>query len=255
MFCTGCQGLAGLGSFEPAPTAADYWAQGQAAMHRGMPLRAISFYHLSLERGPEAAQTHLSLAAAHLELGDRARASHHLAHYVAAHPDDGELRSRYADLLWQLGAPEARAEFERSIEIVQDQEETADSVLIHCHSRLMEMAEAGSDAYGEHLHRGIGLYLLGRAAAGTPEADAELPSEGLLCKAAGELTLARAERPDEARPSWYLYQVWSTLSQRLPARRCLEEARELAPFTYLTPAEQRSLLLARQATEPVRAPK
>jgi hypothetical protein len=41
--------------------------------------------------------------------------------------------------------------------------------------------------------------------------------ESLLCKAAGELTLARLLRPEEGRASLYLYEVWSKLDQRPPA--------------------------------------
>jgi hypothetical protein len=82
-----------------------------------------------------------------------------------------------------------------------------------------------------------------------PEAEAVLPSEGLYCKAAGELTLALEERPDEARPRWYLYEVWSRLAQRQPARRCLREAGSAAPFSYLTPSEQRGLELASQGQD------
>ena len=79
-----------------------------------------------------------------------------------------------------------------------------------------------------------------------PEPEGELPVEGLLCKAAGELTLARLERPDEARPCWYLYEVWSHLAQRQSALRWLREADAAAPFSYLTPNEQRRLSLAHQ---------
>jgi hypothetical protein len=85
---------------------------------------------------------------------------------------------------------------------------------------------------------------LARETAGIAEAEAEMPSESLYCKAAGELTLAREERPSQARPIWYLYAVWSRLAQPIPARRCLQEAGEAAPFSYLTPGEQRALHLA-----------
>ena len=72
-------------------------------------------------------------------------------------------------------------------------------------------------------------------------------AEGLLCKAAAELTLANLERPDEARPCWYLYLAWSQLGQRQLALCRLLQADSAAPFTYLTPAEQRNLRLACQA--------
>jgi hypothetical protein len=81
------------------------------------------------------------------------------------------------------------------------------------------------------------------------EPDAELSCEGLLCKAAGELTLAHLRRPQEARPNWYLYTVWWRLDRRQTALRCLREAAETAPFSYLTPFEQRGLHVAAQALE------
>jgi tetratricopeptide (TPR) repeat protein len=247
MFCLGCHSLAGLGPFEPPPSAAECWALGQAAMRQGLPAQAVGWYHRSLDRCPEATRVHLSLAAAYLALDDRARAAPHLGRYVAAHPGETALRVRYADLLWQVRRDaEARAEFEHCVEAAQQGDPAARSRLIHCHSRLMEIAEANQDVYGEHLHRGIGLYLLARKTAAVAGAEAELPSEGLFCKAAGELTLALEERPDEARPSWYLYQVWSRLAQRRPARRCLREARRASPFSFLTPAERRDLQLADQ---------
>ena len=65
-----------------------------------------------------------------------------------------------------------------------------------------------------------------------------MSAESLLCKAAGELILARRERPDEARPCWYLFEVWSQLAQRQPAARWLRAAEDAAPFSYLTPAER-----------------
>src|SRR5208337_4842084 len=121
--------------------------------------------------------------------------------------------------------------------------------LIHCHARLMEIAESIEDDYDEHLHRGIGLLLLAQQRAILPEPEGELPAEGLLCKAAGELTLARTDRPAEARPNWYLHEVWSRLAQRQPALRCLRAAVDAAPFSYLTGAEKRNLHVAWQCVQ------
>src|SRR5262249_4423813 len=98
----------------------------------------------------------------------------------------------------------------------------------------------------ERLNRGIGLCLVARERAGLPDPeDGQLSVESVLCKAAGELTMAHLERRDEARPCWYLYAVWSRLGQRQPALRHLREADATAPFSYLTPAEKRDLELAR----------
>src|SRR5207248_6046552 len=96
--------------------------------------------------------------------------------------------------------------------------------LLHCHSRLMAIAEQSEDVYNEHLHRGIGLFLLARSRAALADVDEELSAEGLFFKAAAELTLAHLERPEEARPCWYLYEIWSRLGQRQPALCRLRQA-------------------------------
>jgi hypothetical protein len=139
---------------------------------------------------------------------------------------------------------EATAEFEYVVAEAQDEESPPHEMLLQCHTRLMEIAEAAGDDYGEHLHRGIGVYYLARECIALPHPHQQLSSESLLCQAAGELALAHLERPDEARPSWYLYVVWTRLDQRRPALHNLRVANAAAPFSSLTPAEQRGLHLA-----------
>src|SRR5262249_35092605 len=157
--------------------------------------------------------------------GNLGGASVHLAQYVEAHPEQLVIRARYAELLLRLHRlPEARSEFERFVADAQDEGGAAADHAIHCHSRLMEIAAECDDAYGERLHRGIGLYLLARERESLLDAEEELPVEGLLCKAAAELTLARMECADEARACWYLYEVWQRLGQQRPARRWLRES-------------------------------
>jgi hypothetical protein len=68
--------------------------------------------------------------------------------------------------------------------------------------------------------------------------------ERLLCKAAAALKEAQAREPDDARPAWYLYRVWSRLDQPRPAERALRQALAAAPFSRLTPTESRDLALA-----------
>jgi hypothetical protein len=155
------------------------------------------------------------------------------------------MRCRYADLLLEhKQVKEARHEMELFVRDAQDMGDVALKHLIHTHSRLMDLAQEEQDEYAEHLHRGVGLWLLARQRAALPDPDGELSCEGLLCKAAGELAMARRLRPDEARPCWYLYLVWSRLAQQHPARRWLHAACERAPFTVLTPCELRGLQLA-----------
>ena len=229
---------------EPA-SAQRLWEQGQDALRDGRTDEAIRMYERSLALDPNFANNHLSLAAAYLGKGDDERASEHLACYLAARPHHGTVRAHYAELLLRLGRTDAgRQQYERLVADAQDQGAPAQDQLIHCHRRLMEIAEQEDDDYAAHLHRGVGLYLLARQQELVPVAGDGVSAEGLLCKAAGELTLARRLRPDEARPCWYLSQVWSRLDQRQPAARWLRAAAAAAPFSYLTPAERRGLELA-----------
>ncbi len=245
LLCMGCQSLAPGEPVEHPAQACELWEQGQAAMHRKQPEQAIACYQQSLAVDPSLVRSHLSLAAAYLETGDEAGACPHLGAYVAVHPEHLQLRAKYAELLFRCRQHrQAHAEFERYLTAVQEHDGPGIAALIHCHTRLMEIAEAEEDEYAEHLNRGIGLFLLARQRADLPDPDGELSAEGLLCQAAGELMLARMERPDEARPCWYLYEVWSRLAQRQPAMRWLRQAVAIAPLSYLTPAELRRLQLA-----------
>jgi hypothetical protein len=190
---------------------------------------------------------HLLFAASCLQQQDGTGACLHLAAHLAEHPEHLVIRARYAELLLQLHRmPEARAQFEQMIADAQDAGPVASRQVVHGHSRLVEIAEETDDAYAEFLHRGIGLFLLARQRSALPEPDGEMPVEGLLCQAAAQLTLAHLQRPDEARPCWYLYEVWSELGQHQPAMCQLWQAEAAAPFATLTPAERRGLYLAWQ---------
>jgi tetratricopeptide (TPR) repeat protein len=216
-------------------------------MRLGRIEEAVRCYQASLGADPGLFRNHLSLAAAYLEKGDQERACPHLALYLRACPRHVIVRAHYAELLLRLHRrDEARAEFRRFAADAQEQEERYGKQMIHCHSRLMELAEAAEDEYDEHLHRGIGLFLLAREQEGSHDPDAGPDPESLLCRAAAELTLARAEQPDQAQPCWYLYEVWSHLAQTRAALRCLRDADQSAPFSYLTAQEQAGLALACQ---------
>jgi tetratricopeptide (TPR) repeat protein len=244
--CLGCHTLAGAPPVDSDPAAAadKLWEQGQEAMRRGQPERAIDLYERSLSIDAGKARNHMSLAAAYLEAGDEPGACSHLARYVAAHPEQLRVRANYAELLWRLRRlAEAQVEFERFLADAQDEDDDL-RPLIHGHSRLMEIAESRNDAYECHLHKGIGLLLLSRRLEGVDNPPDELSREGLLCKAAGELALAQALAPEEARPCWYLHVVWAHLAQKHQAMRWLWAAEKSAPFSYLTSAEHRSLEFA-----------
>jgi tetratricopeptide (TPR) repeat protein len=247
LVCLGCQTLVPLDPPDAGEPARLLWEKGQEAMRQGKADDALDFYRRSLAADPGFTRNHLSIAAALLEKGDEFAALPHLARYVRAHPDQFLVRLHLAELLVRIHHLDAaRTEFEGCVAGAQDKGDSAANQLIHCHAQLMEIAEDEEDEYHEHLHRGIGLYLLGRQRSALANPDGDLSSEELLCKSAGELTLAHLDRPDEARPNWYLHEVWSLLAQGQTARRCLQKAEETAPFTYLTAAEKRDLRLACQ---------
>jgi len=228
----------------------DHWRQGQKALQEGKTDQAIDLFEDSLATDPKLTRNYLSLAACHLDRSDDAKACLYLMLYVSAHPEHRTVRFQYADLLQRLKRiDEAREELESCIADVQGDAVPADEELVQCHSRLMQLGEKTENAYEEHLHRGIGLMLLSRQPV-IPDDDPDMLSpQGLLCKAAAELALASRERPDEARPHLYLHQVWSKLAQSHPACRSLHAAVSSAPFSYLTPIEQRQLQLAERAQE------
>lgn len=235
----------------PTPEALQLWRTGQEALRDGQTQRAIECFEQSLAADSTFTRNYLSLAAAYLEKGEEERACLHLTLYVAAHPEHLAVRIQYAELLHRLQhLPQARDQFERFIAEAQEAEQVPDQI-IHSHSRLMQIAETRQDEYEEHLHRGIGLYLLAMQRVGLPDArEGENSTPSLLCRAAAELTLAKRNRPDEARPWWYLYEVWTNLLQQQPAATALRTAEEKASFSYLTPAEKRALYLAvRQRTD------
>jgi predicted Zn-dependent protease len=220
----------------PLPPALNAWQLGQYALERDQADKAVDYFRLSLRLDPSLAASRLGLASAYIALGQDEKAAPHLARYVAERPDHHLVRAQFAEVLLRLYRPqEARAQLERFCAAVQEDLRLARDHLPHSHMRLMEIAEADGDDYAAHLHRGIGLYYLALRRA---------PAESLLFQSAAELVLAQRLRPEEARPCWYLYQVWSKLALSQPAQRWLRAADEAAPFSALAPAERRGLELA-----------
>jgi tetratricopeptide (TPR) repeat protein len=245
LICWGSRGLIAADIPDLDNAAGELWEAGQEAMRHSQPKEAITFYKKSLAVDPKMSCNHLSIAAAYLEMNDLESACPFLSRYLLLNPRQLLIRARYAELLARLNhLQDAQSEYERFIAEAQQEGGPAAQQLIHCHTRLVEIAEESNDDYNEHLHRGIGLYLIARKRAMLPDAGGELPSESLLCKAAAELTLAHQERPGLARPSWYLYEVWRLLGQQQPAVCRLRQAQALEPFTDLTPGEASSLTLA-----------
>jgi tetratricopeptide (TPR) repeat protein len=230
--------------------------QGQLAMSDGDTSRALYLFVKSMSQEHFFGGTQLKQAAASLEKGAEGTACDHLEQYLREHPEHAEARFCCAELLFKMGslAP-ARNHFAQLIERCPDTESADLDCLLHCHGRLMEIAEATEDEYCDHLHRGIGMFLLATKPApirfATPIrnlAEEAAERESLLCKALVELNQAQELRPNEARTAWYLHEVTQSLGQRRPAQRFLRLAQENAAFSYLTPAEQRHLALTVSAS-------
>jgi hypothetical protein len=237
VLCLGCQSFA-------LPEEAESQPQAESGE------RPLGYYDPTVAQDPAASRSDLAVAAEQLQAGNEAAACEHLGKYLARHPEHFEARQHYAELLAALDRPEAaQAEFARCVAQAQEHGPTTLARRVQCHARLVELAEADDDQYGRRLHRGIGLYLLAvqRAKLGDPGGD--FPVEALLCRAAGDLTVAHGRQPVEARPCWYLYKVWSAAGKQAVAMRWLQRARAAAPFTTLTPAERRGLELACRAAD------
>ncbi len=191
------------------------------------------------------ADRHLIQAAALLDKGNDSEAAVHLEKYVTLRPEQLLVRAQLGELLFRLHKlTDARLQFELFIALAQEQGERTFSYLVHSHSRMVEIAEERSDGYEEHLHRGIGLYLLACRRATEPDPNGDYSVTSILCRAAGELQEARKEQPDQARPHLYLYQVWSRLGESTAAARSLAAADEHALLSHLTPHERRQLQIA-----------
>lgn len=180
-----------------------------------------------------------------LERGDEAGAVRRLNEYVEANPSHALVRAHLAELLIrQDRRAEAKRQFIAYVELAQQQGEPADRHLLLSHTRLAEIARDDGDAFAEHLHRGIGLWLLARQVRKLPDPGDDSPDpQPLLFKAVRELKKAAAIRNDDARPHWYLNQVWSDLGQHHPAVQSLRRAKESAPLTVLTATERLSISL------------
>jgi tetratricopeptide (TPR) repeat protein len=255
--CLGCHAAAsfaplvreseeqGQRAVEPAPASARHWSQGQEALGAGDTEQAIALYRQSLAAQPNLKQNHLSLAAAFLAQGDEPNACDQLRQFLAVQPDHRNARFFYAELLCKLGQPnEAREQFAHTISVCQEENPVDPRHLLHCHGRLLTLAEAADDEYEIHLQRGIGMFWLAQARAKLGEPAGELPVEALLCRATGSLSAAHALRPEESRPCWYLYRVWRQLAQQHQTQHWLNEAQSAAPYSTLTVSEQRSLQIA-----------
>jgi len=255
MICTsglGCTSLglpvrtAAITAAQPAQNPQVLREQGQLAMREGDSAKAIFLFVQSLsleEKWPH--NRLLTSAAGHLARGQDEAASADLAQFLKAHPEHSNARFCHAELFLRMGKSNlARKQFVELIDRCPDTLAEDEHLLLHCHGRLTEIGEAVNDEYAVHLHRGIGLYLLAISTLPAQDDDPDISNESLLCKAMSELNEARELRQSEARPCWYLYGIYRKLGQPHLAQRWLRAAQQAAPFTHLSPAEQRGLELA-----------
>lgn len=230
------------------------WEKGQKALLEGKTHEAITCFQRSLKIEPLLASNYLSLAAAYAEQGEDELEALQLENYLRLEPEHHIIRKHLADLRIRLKQPkEAHELLERFIADIQDLTALACDHLVVTHSKLAKLAEQEEDSYGAHLNRGIGLYQLALQKAALENSDKK-DVEALLCRAAGELTQARLSRPEEARPNWYLHEVWTHMAQHQPAAKALRAAEATASFSYLTPAEHRLLSLALREADKRRQP-
>lgn len=180
----------------------------------------------------------LAKAAECLDRGDEAAALPHLRAHVRAHPEAVAIRGHLAELLFRAGqAEEARDHFERYVADAQRLTGPAHERLVHCHTRLMVIAEDAGDTYAEPLHRGIGLVLLVKRWENDERRD-EVAAEQTLAKAVTALRAAIAERPGDARAHLYLAEAYRRLGQPTAARTALRMAKAGLPDPAVTDAER-----------------
>lgn len=184
---------------------------------------------------------YLAHAAKCMERGDEAGAVPYMIKQVEAFPEQIMIRAYLAELLVRLKRhTEARQHFEQFIAEAQQTDGPASKHIVHCHTRLMELALERKDEYAERLHRGIGLCLLAQKHDALDDEHPEL-TEQLIFKAIRELEAAQECRKSDARPAWYRYQCWTMLNQPRPAEKCLRICEKNAVFSELTPAELREI--------------
>jgi Tfp pilus assembly protein PilF len=189
-------------------------------------------------RGATPEPDHLALAAACIDRGDESAALPHLTAHVTARPDAVMIRAYLAELLFKLDrVDESRSHFERYVRDADGMSGQAGKHLVHCHTRLMEIAQRSDDEYREALHRGIGLVLLVRQWETEPPTDGPPLTEPTLANAAAALREATRVRPTDPRGFMYLSEVYARLGQHSAARAAGKRGAALLPDASLTGEE------------------
>ena len=183
----------------------------------------------------------LTLAADSLARGDEPTAANHFEVYVRRNPDQLMFRVHLADLLFKLQRTvDAKPHYERFIADAQESTGTPQSRLVHCHTRLMEIAREADDRFAELLHRGVGLVLLTRQ-----ESEDRETREEILCKAIATLVEAKTLRPSDPRVCVYLGEAHERAGNRRAADTARAVARNRMTPQSLTSNELRQLELSR----------
>jgi hypothetical protein len=180
----------------------------------------------------------LTLAARCLQDGDEAAACTHLEAHVRAHPEQVMFRAHLAELLVKLGKDaEARRHFERFVADAGTATGPPRAHRVHCHTRLMEIAQRAEDRFAEVFHRGAGLLLLLQEQDREPATRDEDFCEEVLCKAMAALREARELRPADPRVRQYLADVYDRAGNRRAAEVERAAARNTAEPGVFTPHE------------------
>ena len=185
---------------------------------------------------------HLAGAAAAVDRGDEAAAAAHLRQHLDARPDAVMIRAYLAELLVHTGdATGAEREFERFVREAGGRNGAAGDHLPHAHTRLMELAEASGDKFGEQFHRGVGLVLVVRKWSREPAADDGGLTESTLAKAGRALREAERLRPGDPRPAVYLAEVYGRLGQAGAARAAAKRAEGRLPDAAVSEDEREQI--------------
>ncbi len=183
----------------------------------------------------------LSAAADALANGDDKTAGREFRRHLQKNPKQFLFRYQLAEIYFRTGDnTSAKQELLQTIADAQEAKTVNNTLLVRCHTLLLEIAVEKGDTYGEHLHRGIGLTLLAQRILEIEEEKSE-NAETLLCKAIKELKKAREAQTNDAQAAWYLSKCYRGLGESAQADRMISIAKENASLNSLPAKELREI--------------